>query len=185
MSIVAQARFNAAIELMDTVNGIIVAGNTEMDGEHFVVTEDAPDTLDGIRYAYAAAILWGHRLPVSPVGLEGSIYASARDNARFRAAHDCIHFRFTLPLTTEGELEAALKHCTAVARYGEALGYTQTTVRDAVALMWIDTALQAQYYAETAGGFVEDQRRFGIDRFIAYLQATGNDVSPVNIGRTK
>lgn len=183
MSIVAQCRFKAALDLIKQVNAGLVRDATGLGERHYFLTPNAPSTLPEVMDIYGEALRLGFPLPVGVEGLEGSIYGNAEDNAQFRAAHDLIHYAYKLPFTLEGETLVALLHVERVARLGEAWGYTPTTIRDAVAVLWLDTYGQAEYYAQTSGGFLDNQAAWVRDRFIAYLIDTAGNVDPCNIGK--
>lgn len=182
MAVIARARFNAASRLIKAVNRTILveAGRGRMPV--IEVTPYAPSTFEDVQREYRKALALGLPLRVSPEGLSGSIYGLDYDNALFRAAHDTLHAFTGHTFTHEGELALALLHCTRVAKLGEALGWHATTVRDAVALMWIDTAGQAEYFKATGGEFVGNQLAFAVEHFTAYLRATAGDVDPNKLG---
>lgn len=183
MSIVAQCRFKAALGLIKQVNAGLVRDATGVGEWHYFITPNAPSTFPEVLNVYGEALRLGFPLPVGVEGLEGSIYKYANDNAQFRAAHDVIHYAYKLPFTLEGEIQAALLHVERVARFGEAWGYTPTTIRDAVAVLWLDTYGQASYYEQTSGGFLDNQAAWVRGEFIAYLIATAGNVDPCNIGK--
>ena len=130
-----------------------IAKVREGGGFYVCPAEVAPSSLDAVLRAYTVP----GPFPVSSEGLAGSIYGDPMTNAAFRFVHDSLHATCCYGFDLTGELAAAEHHVRLTAGRLLLDGYGPRAVFSVCLLLWLDTAGQAQHYADNDGAFLDDQ----------------------------
>lgn len=115
--------------------------------------QDAPETFAEVCAEYAACNRQRREFRVFAGASDNTIYIQAEGNYAFRFWHDVTHAVFKLDFSTAGELETAAHQLKIIAeRFGKGSAEHR--------IFYIDTVLQALYFSDTGGKFVDDQLQF-------------------------
>lgn len=140
--------------LNPALNAAVLAIVAKLLPEGFDVANDAPATYEALR----AHVADTGRICVWSGASDQTIFGDPAVNYAFRAWHDWVHWRYSLPFTAEGERRVSMIQCRQLRAMRPLSG------RDLCYWVHAEVVGQLEYKARW-GSFPEDQRAF----CLAYL----------------